>query len=832
MLFSIRFGVLAVKRETFRVLTPFPRHALSVKRLLQTRYIPEITRITYEGNFVEPPKAVPWYPDSLAWSMTTPKNVVRKFPPFSAFQKFMVSETSVGNISRQEVVSMIPPLLMDLRPGMTVLDMCAAPGSKAAQLLEMIHRGEEARIQHVVKSFGTDAVKSEDAEEEEASKLEADPSDDGRATGMLVANDADYKRSHMLIHQLKRLSSPNMIVTNHDATMYPSLRIPNPEDPSKPNYLKFDRILADVPCSGDGTLRKNVNLWKDWAPASALGLHLTQVRILVRALQMLKPGGRMVYSTCSMNPVENESVIAAAIERCGGPAKIEIVDCSDQLPLLKRKPGLKQWQIMDKSGRVWNSWNEVEEYTKTTEDGITPSRLTESMFPRPATSDCADLPLERCMRVYAHQQDTGGFFITVLHKKAEFKAKPEPAKTQPVPANANATANGVKRSLEEEDVEEVAAKKQKTDEASDSPRPVESEPAVVETPAVAEETAPEVAATEDVAMAVDEPAAAPAADVEMSTEETPAETPAETPKVETPSTETAKADEPERKRKQQGPYEEPFKYLSPEHEVIKNVGEFYKISPRFPTDRYMVRNAVGEPAKAIYYTSALVRDILTLNEGRGVKFVHGGVKMFVKQDAPSADVCRWRIQSEGMPILHGYVGEERVVVLKKKETLKKLLIEMFPKIANGEWERLDEIGPRVRDLGLGCCVLRVEPEGDDEDFSEHMALPLWKSFHSLNLMLPKEDRSAMLLRIYNDTTPLINMGIGKKEEPKKEEAAAATTEGEVKAEEEAAPAAVDENGIKAEEEVKQEVAPEVAAPVEAAAAEVKEEAAVPVKTEE
>ena len=86
--------------------------------------------------------------------MTTPKNVIRKFPPFSAFQKFLVSETSVGNISRQEVVSMIPPLLMDLRPGMTALDLCAAPGSKAAQLLEMIHRGEEARIRQVVQSFG------------------------------------------------------------------------------------------------------------------------------------------------------------------------------------------------------------------------------------------------------------------------------------------------------------------------------------------------------------------------------------------------------------------------------------------------------------------------------------------------------------------------------------------------------------------------------------------------------------------------------------------------------------------------------------------------------
>ena len=695
--------------------------------------------------------------------MTTPKNVIRKFPPFSAFQKFLVSETSVGNISRQEVVSMIPPLLMDLRPGMTVLDMCAAPGSKAAQLLEMIHRGEEARIRHVIKQFGgsVDEIASAD---EDAARLEADPSDDGRATGMLIANDADYKRSHMLIHQLKRLSSPNMIVTNHDATMYPSLRIPNPEDPTKPNYLKFDRILADVPCSGDGTLRKNVNLWKDWAPAAALGLHVTQVRILVRALQMLKPGGRMVYSTCSMNPVENESVVAAAIERCGGPEKIEIVDCADQLPLLKRKPGMRKWQIMDKSGKVWNSWQEIEEHIKSTVDGAAPNRLVETMFPRPEASNCADLPLERCMRVYAHQQDTGGFFITVLHKKAEFKAKPEeirPKEKKQAP----------KRPLEEAESTEDA-KKQKT-EADEA---VKSEDVVIEeapaAPVEEVKAEPEVKA-EEVAPVEETPTIEEPAVKEEATE-----TPAETPKE-------GEA-RPERKQKTQGPTEEPFKYLPADHHVIKNIADFYKISDRFPSDRYMIRNATGEPAKAIYYTSALVRDVLVMNEGRGVKFIHGGVKMYVKQDAPSAEVCRWRIQSEGMPILHGYVGSERVVVLKNKETLKSLLIEMFPKIANDEWTKLNEIGERVRDLALGCCVLRVEPDGTDPDFNEHMALPLWKSFQSLNLMLPKEDRSAMLLRIYNDTTPLINMGI--KRDPPKEAAAVeekkeGETEEEVKTEE-------------------------------------------------
>jgi multisite-specific tRNA:(cytosine-C5)-methyltransferase len=148
----------------------------------------------------------------------------------------------------------------------------------------------------------------------------------------------------MLIHQLKRLSSANLTVTNHDATMYPSIKLPQlpAEDGNKQKnrYLKFDRILAGAPCSGDGTTRKNISVWKEWNLANALGLYATQARILVRALQMLKVGGRVVYSTCSMNPVENEAAVASAIERCGGGANVKIIDCSQELPGLKRTSGL------------------------------------------------------------------------------------------------------------------------------------------------------------------------------------------------------------------------------------------------------------------------------------------------------------------------------------------------------------------------------------------------------------------------------------------------------------------------------------------------------------
>jgi multisite-specific tRNA:(cytosine-C5)-methyltransferase len=465
--------------------------------------------------------------------LDTPKQVVRKDRAFSAFQKFLVSETSIGNISRQEAVSMIPPLLMNIRPGMTVLDMCAAPGSKSAQLIEMVHSGEEARIRTKLREVRReqDLPASPDGEqtalEDGADDTREDWSDDGRATGLLIANDSDYKRAQLLVHQVKRLNSPNFIVTNHDASQYPSIQIPS--ETGNRRFLKFDRILADVPCTGDGTVRKNYSVWRDWNPANAIGLHVLQVRILVRALQMLKSGGRAVYSTCSLNPIENEAVVAAAIAQCGGPSKVRIVDCSGELPALKRTSGMTTWRVMDKKDRWWNTWAEVEtELTeKGNQDGLVQLRAT--MFP-PETSE---ITLENCIRVYPHMQDTGGFFITALEKVADVQVA-APITTQKVPAVESAPKNGYAK------VE--AGQKRPAPEGVGQERPA---------------------------------------------------------------------------KRRVGAYrEEPFNYLPSDHDVLKEIYEFYGLHEQFPRDRFMVRNDMIQPSKTIYYTSALVRDILTVRPGR------------------------------------------------------------------------------------------------------------------------------------------------------------------------------------------------------------------------
>lgn len=717
-------------------------HALAVQERLRSHYIPEITSITYEGQYVEAPKPVEWYPDQLAWFMTTPKNVVRRFKPFASFQKFLVAETDVGNITRQEVVSMIPPLLMDLKPHHTVLDLCAAPGSKSAQLIEMIHAGEEERSREVARNTAQGLARPEG----EAFV------DDGRSTGLLIANDVDYRRAHMLVHQIKRLSSPNIIVTNHDATVFPSIRVaPVLSADGKlvqNKYLKFDRILADVPCSGDGTVRKNMEIWKNWTPSNGLGLHSTQVRILIRALQMLKVGGRVVYSTCSMNPVEDEAVLAEAISRCGGPDLVEMLETKDYLPGLKRYPGLKEWTITDKAGRVWNNWAEVTKHKEDFGEDDALLRLSESLFPPKS-----ELPLDRAMRIYPHLQDTGAFFIAILEKRSEIKAKPE-EKPAAVQHSVNAEAshsNGTSLKLEapvnlqsneigSSSTEASAIKRKRIDdEATSTPlKRVKSQEALdshAETIDQNEQSVPEMK-TED-------------GSLQISNGHKPAAEPSR------PAPPQA-----QKRRNRDQPFEEPFKYLDPSIPELDQITKFYNLSSRFPRDRFMVRNPDGTASKNMYYTNALAKEILRENEGKGLKFVHAGLKMFVKQDAPSPEVCPWRIQTDGLRLLETWVGPERIITLHKKETLRKLLIEMFPRFHGEEYKNLGEVGEQVLKLKMGCCVLIVEPSEDEGGLPERMVFPLWKSVQSLNLMLPKEERRAMLLRLFNDDTPLVNLSKG------------------------------------------------------------------------
>jgi 16S rRNA C967 or C1407 C5-methylase (RsmB/RsmF family) len=82
--------------------------------------------------------------------------------------------------------------------------------------------------------------------------------------------------------------------------------------------------------SGDGTIRKNPTVWKDWTPGSGNSRHFVQFNLVERGVELLKVGGIIAYSSCAINPVENEAVLARLIRQSGGA--LELVDCRDCLP--------------------------------------------------------------------------------------------------------------------------------------------------------------------------------------------------------------------------------------------------------------------------------------------------------------------------------------------------------------------------------------------------------------------------------------------------------------------------------------------------------------------
>jgi multisite-specific tRNA:(cytosine-C5)-methyltransferase len=110
----------------------------------------------------------------------------------------------------------------------------------------------------------------------------------------VVANDVNAQRCDLLIHNMKRMCTANLIVTNHEAQNFPDCRIANDlseiyKKDCKPQRLEFDRVLCDVPCSGDGTIRKGHDMWRKWNSGMGNGLHLLQVDISMRGKNLEHP---------------------------------------------------------------------------------------------------------------------------------------------------------------------------------------------------------------------------------------------------------------------------------------------------------------------------------------------------------------------------------------------------------------------------------------------------------------------------------------------------------------------------------------------------------------
>jgi multisite-specific tRNA:(cytosine-C5)-methyltransferase len=305
---------------------------------------------------------IPWMPDDSAWQMPFSRGKV----PEGYSKRILTILHDSGRITRQEAASMLPVELLNPKDGDMILDLCAAPGSKTTQLAEKIS-----------------------------------------PEGFVIANEPVSGRANMLISNRARLALPNILINQQDGRHIG--RVPPPG---------FDAVLTDVPCTGTATTRKNRKIWKKWTPKSSRGLFELQVSIVTRGAKLLRPNGKLVYSTCSIDPCENEAVVAEILRQCPW---LELIKIDETLVEgLIMKPGLKQWNILDENGdRV--------------ELGEQMPRLPNLKIKHLCSEDRAKFDLEfdseiedkisedlvMCRRLYHNDNDTGGFFVAIFRHKPE-----------------------------------------------------------------------------------------------------------------------------------------------------------------------------------------------------------------------------------------------------------------------------------------------------------------------------------------------------------------------------------------------------------------------------
>ena len=222
----------------------------------------------------------------------------------------------LGMFYIQEAVQTLPVRVLDPQPGETILDMAAAPGGKCTHIASCM---------------------------------------DNR--GPLIANEPVGKRQPSLMANINRLGVLNATVTSYRGESFPM-------------HTRFDRVLLDAPCSAEGTLRKEPSLRNGATESTITRLFRLQRRLIVRSYDLLKPGGTLVYSTCTFAPEENEGTVSYLLSE--RDAILEPIT----LPF-DAEAGVRSWN--------------GEEYAP---------------------------EVSRCVRIYPHHIDSGGGFIARIRRPA------------------------------------------------------------------------------------------------------------------------------------------------------------------------------------------------------------------------------------------------------------------------------------------------------------------------------------------------------------------------------------------------------------------------------
>lgn len=221
-------------------------------------------------------KAVSWYADAFILRNKSKRELIET-PVYTR-----------GEIYVQSLSSMLPPLVLAPQPGEKICDLTAAPGSKTTQIAALMHN-----------------------------------------TGEIVANDRSKIRLRKLVANLKLQGVQNV-----------RTRLAHGEDLWKKFPEYFDRVLVDAPCSLEGRFEAgNEKSFGDWSLRKVEFLSTIQCHLLRSAVTMTKPGGIIVYSTCTLSPEENERVIDWILQK--EPHRVQVESIT--LPLENILPGITQW---------------------------------------------------------------------------------------------------------------------------------------------------------------------------------------------------------------------------------------------------------------------------------------------------------------------------------------------------------------------------------------------------------------------------------------------------------------------------------------------------------
>ncbi|MBD3185680.1 NOL1/NOP2/sun family putative RNA methylase [Candidatus Bathyarchaeota archaeon] len=260
-----RFLLLYGERKTWELMKAFSKPPVPSIRVNQTLIHPgEVMHRMGEKRFKLEP--VPWCDEGFWVYQDQGQPVARDLGRISTFNLSpgATHEYMQGYYSMQGSTSMIPAQLLDPQPGDEILDMTAAPGSKLVQIAQYM-----------------------------------------KNTGILVGVEKSRDRIKALKSNVQRCGVMNTALISDDARFLDK------------HFASFDRILLDAPCTGSGLMGADPTRKHSRTIADIETMMHIQIQLLQRGLKMLRPGGRLVYSTCSLAPEENENVVNEAITDSG-----------------------------------------------------------------------------------------------------------------------------------------------------------------------------------------------------------------------------------------------------------------------------------------------------------------------------------------------------------------------------------------------------------------------------------------------------------------------------------------------------------------------------------